>query len=125
MCPTTAENPPLVDPLDANHFNADCHTASLLDTDHCNAACLDAVLCDADHYSICHHNADPHTGSLHGADLCNAKSSELLLKGISSEGNNQVMETGTGGFKASKAGREEEPCGDGVCGCSMFCKAVE
>jgi uncharacterized protein (UPF0179 family) len=111
MRPTTAENPPLTDPLDASHFDANCHTTSLLDTDRCNAARLDTVLCNADPHSVCHHNTDLRTDSLRGADLhnanhCNAEISELLLEGILSEGDNQAMETSVGDFKASKTGEE-------------------
>jgi hypothetical protein len=113
MRPTTAENPPLSD-----HFDADHHTASLLNTDHRNVACLDTVLCDTDPDSICHRNADLRTDSLHGTDLCNtdhrntghcnAESFELLLERISSEGDNQAMETSVGDFEASKT--REENC---------------
>jgi uncharacterized protein YjbI with pentapeptide repeats len=126
MHPMTTENPPLANPLDANCFGTDRHTASLLDMDRHNAACLDAVLCDADPHSVCCHNADLCTNVLRGADLrnadhhnashrnadrhnashCNAESFELLLERILSEGDNQAMETGVSDFEASKTGEE-------------------
>jgi uncharacterized protein YjbI with pentapeptide repeats len=111
MCPTITENPPLADPLDADHFDVDRHTAGLLDTDRRNAARLDAILCDTVLHGVCHRNAYLRTASLRGADLHNvgrrnAESSELLLEGISSEGSNQAMETGVDGFEASKTGEE-------------------
>jgi hypothetical protein len=116
MHPTIAEDPPLTNPLDAGHFDANRHTASLLDMDHRNGALLDAVLRDADPHGICCRNTDLHTDSLHGADLRNpdrrnaghhnAESSEFLLEGISSEGSNQARETDVGDFEASMTGEE-------------------
>jgi hypothetical protein len=111
MRPTITENPPLADPLDADRFDVDCHTAGLLDTDRRNTARLDAVLRNAALHGICRHNTYLRTASLRGADLRNvgrrnAESSGLLLEGISSEGGNQAMETGVDGFEASKTGEE-------------------
>jgi hypothetical protein len=126
MRPTTAENPPLADPLNANRFSTDPHTASLLNMDCHNTARLDAVLRDTDPHSICCRDTDPHsicrrntdlcTDGLCGTNLCNtdhcnaghhnAESFKLLLEGISSEGDNQVMETGIADFEASKTGEE-------------------
>jgi hypothetical protein len=58
----------------------------------CNADLCTDSLCGANLRNADHHNAGH----------CNAKSSELLLEGISSESNNQAMETGIGDFEASK-----------------------
>jgi hypothetical protein len=118
MHPMTTENPPLTNPLNADHFDTDHCTASLLDTDCCNAACLNTVLRDTDPHSACCRNTNLCTDGLRGADLhntsrhnaghCNAESSELLLEGISSKGDNQAMETGVGDFEALKT--REENC---------------